>query len=177
MVKTPQSQCWGHGFNPWLAKLQHEPWHIPLPQKKREKDFIYMNILIACWLIVLDLFLKVFPPPPFFYLLWFDIYFSWCVWLLFHFLCVSILDFWFVVPMRFWFSLLYMYKINLLICWFQMYFLFFICTLPFASYFFMEDFLHCFYVCLHQWASPFLNLFILIVSSFLHREVPLGFFL
>ena len=37
--------------------------HSPPPKKRGSKIFIYMNILIACWLIVLDLFLKVFFFP------------------------------------------------------------------------------------------------------------------
>ena len=39
-----------------------------------------------------------------------------CLDCFFFFVCVSIVDFWFVVPMRFWFSSLYMYKI-VLSCW------------------------------------------------------------
>ena len=59
------------------------------------------------------------------YALIYDICFSLVIWCLslvlcldcfFFFVCVSIIDFWFAVPMRFWYSSLYMYKI-VLSCW------------------------------------------------------------
>ena len=38
VVKTPRSQCRGHGFNPWWGKIPHAMWCGQ--KKKKEKASI-----------------------------------------------------------------------------------------------------------------------------------------
>ena len=91
---------------------------------------------------------------------------------------VRLIDFWFVVTISFWYSNLSTYKTGLLIsnacpiaC---------ICTLLFSrllvlnSYLCGGDFLRLLYICLYQWAFPFIIfLFLVVASSFPSRKVPL----
>ena len=102
----------------------------------------------------------------------------------FFFVCVPIVDFYFAVTMRFWYSSLYIHKI-VLSCWsFN-----FKCIsnilhlysplsplLVLISSLGVGDFLPLLYVCLYQWAFPFVVFLFLVVGfSFSPRQVPLAF--
>ena len=95
---------------------------------------------------------------------------------------VGLIDFWFVVTISFWYSNLSTYKAGLLIsnacpiaC---------LCTLLFSQLLVLNsylgrwggDFLPLLYVCLYQWAFPFIIvLFLVVAFSFTYRKVALIF--
>ena len=78
------------------------------------KVIIDKYVLIATWLIVLELFLQFFFVLFFFFcslLLWFDNHLYIMFRFFLFFVCVYIIDFWLVVTMRFIYSNLYVYMI------------------------------------------------------------------
>ena len=96
------------------------------------KLIIDMYVLTAILLIVLDLFLEAFFSLIFFSLLFPCLVIWWltlvlCLDSFFFVVCVSIIGFWFLVTMRFWYISLYIYKKNafkLLAFYFQKHFLY-----------------------------------------------------
>ena len=149
------------------------------------KVIIAMYIIIAILLVVLHLFLLVFFHPS-------NVLFSCglmticylCLDWFFLFVCVSIVDFWFAVIIKFWYRSQYIFKIVLSCsslnckCISSILFLYppLLTLLVLVAYLCMDDFLSLLYACLYQWALSFvIFLFPVVAFSFPPREVLLVF--
>ena len=116
----------------------------------------------------------------FFPLLWFDEYLEYCVWIAFLlFMYISVIDFWLVVIIRFWYSNLYVSKVVL--CYWSLNFKS-ISNIPHLYppllmiaafvYLCVNDFLLLLYFYPKQWTFLLVIFFFLVVTfSFPHREV------
>ena len=113
-------------------------------------------------------------------------YLLWDIFLLQRFLvCVPIVDFWFAVILKFWCKSLYVYEIVLSCCSLNCKCISSVLHLyppllliyGFGSiYVCADDFLSLLYIYLYWWALSFVVfLFLVVVFSFLPREVPLVF--
>ena len=124
-------------------------------------------------------FCRCFFFPPSLVLLRFDGELQCFVWILFY-VCVSIVDFWFVVTMRFYNSSLYINKI-VLSCWsfntkcisnilhlcspHNFWFWYYISV-------WMISCLYCIFICLYQWTFPFAILLLVVAFLFYFEKFP-----